>query len=225
MSQKKAAIYHFTDGSQKRPIVNQKQIFRLTEFAKSRGFEVAEVFCDKSLLRYQRTEFDRFMSECNQFDALIVKDFYHLSKNTMKSMSILKQLRDKGLEVHTPDNGSFVWSTAPFEKSLKVATYTCHLATPKEMEEVFQLRQDIFKVFTEKKTDWIITDQFADMTLHQRDGEQHELQKLIANRDKYDLLLVQNLNDIHWRTSNFCRIREALELDIYSLQDGYLEFC
>ena len=73
--------------------------------------------------------------------------------------------------------------------------------------------------------DWKITDQFSDMTLHQRDGEQHELQKLIANRDKYDLLLVQNLNDIHWRTSNFCRIREALELDIYSLQDGYLEFC
>ena len=95
----------------------------------------------------------------------------------------------------------------------------------KEMEEVFQLRQDIFKAFTEKKTDWKITDQFSDMTLHQRDGEQHELQKLIANRDKYDLLLVQNLNDIHWRTSNFCRIREALELDIYSLQDGYLEFC
>ena len=30
---KKAAIYHFTDGSEKRPIVNEKQLNRLTEFA------------------------------------------------------------------------------------------------------------------------------------------------------------------------------------------------
>ena len=43
-------------------------------------------------------------------------------------------------------------------------------------------------------------------------------------RDKYDILLVHNLNDIHWRTANFFRIREQLHMDIYSLQEGLLKY-
>lgn len=79
---KKAAIYHFTDGSEKRPIVNEKQLNRLTEFALSLGFDDVEIFCDKSLLKCEQSEFDRFLSSVDQFDALITKDFYHISKHS-----------------------------------------------------------------------------------------------------------------------------------------------
>lgn len=48
--------------------------------------------------------------------------------------------------------------------------------------------------------------------------------KLIKNKDNYDLLLVHNLNDVHWRTANFCKVREQLHLDIYSLQEGFLKY-
>ena len=56
------------------------------------------------------------------------------------------------------------------------------------------------------------------------DGEQIQLMELIKNKDNYDLLLVHNLNDVHWRTANFCKVREQLHLDIYSLQEGFLKY-
>ena len=41
---------------------------------------------------------------------------------------------------------------------------------------------------------------------------------------KYDLLIVHNLNNLHWRTSNFCKIQEQLHFDIFSLQEGLIKF-
>ena len=74
------------------------------------------------------------------------------------------------------------------------------------------------------KTNWTVVDQYFDESERQKDGEQTELMRFLQNKDKYDLLLVHNLNDIHWRTANFCKIREQHQLDIYSLQEGFLKY-
>ena len=219
-----AAIYHFTDGSEKRPIVNQKQLNILEQFAISQGFSVSEIYCDYSLLKCEQTEFDRLMSETDKYDVLVTKDFYHISKNTMKCMSVMKELRDKGIQVHSIENGNFSWEEAPFDKPLRVATYCCRFGTPKEFEQILPVNNDILKLFTKKKTQWTVFDQYFDYSKHQNDGEQKQLMELIKNKDKYDLLLVHNLNDVHWRTANFCKVREQLSLDIYSLQEGFLKY-
>ena len=181
---RKAAIYHFTDKSIRRPKIYRDQLDALEEYATSVGFVVADVYCDTSLRRYERTEFDRFLSCCGQYDALITKDYYHISKNTGKCISIMQELRNKGLKILTPVNGVFIWEDSPLKDPLKVATYTCHLG----------------------------------------DGEQVQMMKLLDNKDKYDLLLVHDLNDMHWRTANFCKIREILGKDIYSLKEGFLKY-
>ena len=219
-----AAIYHFTDGSEKRPIVNQKQLNMLEQFAISQGFSVGEIYCDKSLLKCEQSEFDRFMADIDRYDVLITKDFYHISKNTMKCMSVMKNLRDKGIQIHTIENGSFSWENAPFDKPLRVATYCCRFGTPNEMKQIIPVHNDILKLFADKKTQWTVIDQYFDESEHQNDGEQIQLMELIKNKDKYDLLLVHNLNDVHWRTANFCKVREQLHLDIYSLQEGFLKY-
>ena len=224
MLKKKAAIYHFTDGSTKRPKVYHDQLNALQEYAISKGYAVSETFCDKSLLRCERSEFDRFLSCAEQFDALITKDFYHISKNTMKCMSLMQELRKKNVPIYTIDNGSFSWEEVPFDKPLKVATYCCRFGPPNEMKEILPVHNDIFTLFTTKKTNWTIVDQYFDESENQNDGEQIELMKLLQNKDKYDLILVHNLNDIHWRTANFCKIREQHQLDIYSLQEGFLKY-
>jgi DNA invertase Pin-like site-specific DNA recombinase len=223
---KKAAIYHFTNESKQRPRIYQKQLNILKYFAESLGFEVSatDVYCDMSLKRCERTEFDRFLENCEQYDALITKDFYHISKNTMQAMSLMKELRDKGVQIYTIENGHFSWDEAPFEKPLRVATYCCRFGTKMEMHEIIPVQNDILRLFSKKKTNWTVIDQYFDESFHQNDGEQPDLMKLLANKDKYDLLLVHNLNDVHWRTANFCKIREHLQLDIYSLQEGYLHF-
>lgn len=219
-----AAIYHFTDGSEKRPIVKQKQLNILEQFAISQGFSVGEIYCDRSLLKCEQSEFDRFMSNADRYDVLITKDFYHISKNTMKCMSIMKELRDKGIQVLSLENGSFFWEEAPYDKPLRVATYCCRFGTPNEMKQIIPVQNDILKLFTNKKTQWTVIDQYFDESEHQNDGEQIRLMELIKNKDRYDLILVHNLNDVHWRTANFCKVREQLHLDIYSLQEGFLKY-
>lgn len=219
-----AAIYHFTDGSEKRPIVNQKQLNMLEQFAISQGFSVGEIYCDKSLLKCEQSEFDRFMADIDKYDVLVTKDFYHISKNTMKCMSVMKNLRDKGIQIHSIENGSFSWEEAPFNKPLRVATYCCRFGTPNEMKQIIPVHNDILKLFADKKTQWTVIDQYFDESERQNDGEQIQLMELIKNKDNYDLLLVHNLNDVHWRTANFCKVREQLHLDIYSLQEGFLKY-
>ncbi|BAK46759.1 site-specific recombinase [Clostridium sp. SY8519] len=220
----RAAIYHFTDKSAKRPIVYQKQLTALKEFAESKGFDDVDIYCDKSLRRTEHKEFDRFMSSCSEYEALITKDFYHISRNTQQSMKIMKDLLNKNVPVYSMENGRFFWEEVPVDQPLRVATYTTHFGEPHEIKQVVEVRNDIFKLYANKRTSWIITDQYYDETLYKKDAEQIQLKKLIANKDLYDLLLVHNLGDVHWRTAKFCKIREQLQLDIYSLQNGFLKY-
>ena len=220
----KAAIYHFTDESKQRPKIYRDQLETLREYATSVGLDVADIYCDMSLKRSERTEFDRFLANSNQYDALVTKDFYHIAKNTGKCLGVMHKLRDNGLQIYSIDNGIFTWEDAPFDKPLRVATYTSHFGTPNELKEVIQVRNDIFTLFVNKKTKWTVIDQYYDESLHQKDSEQIQMKDLIKNRDIYDLLLVHNLNDVHWRTANFCKMREQLGLDIFSLQEGFLKY-
>lgn len=224
MQGKIAAIYHFTDRSTKRPKIYKDQIKVLEEYANSLGFEVTEIFCDNSLRRCDRTEFDRFLTTCKEFNVLITKDFYHISKNTMRCMNIMKDLRNKGISIYTQKNGIFIFENEPFDKYLNIATYNSRFGTPNELKQIVPVQNDILKLFTKQKTNWTVIDQYFDESEHQIKGEQIHLKDLISNKDKYDLLLVHNLNDIHRNTSNFCKVREALQMDIYSLQDGFLKY-
>ncbi len=222
--QNKAAIYHFTDKSDQRPKICKDQLKALQKFAASAGFSAYDIYCDKSLKRRERTEFDRFLSEYAQYDALITKDLYHISKNTGKCMSIMQELQKEGLQIHTIENGTFSWTEAPFNSPLRAASYTCLLGTPDEMKELIPVRNDIIELFVRKKTMWNLVDQYYDKCRHQKNGDQIQLAQLMEDRDKYDILIVHNLNDIHWRTAHLCKIREKLHMDIYSLQEGLLRY-
>lgn len=92
------------------------------------------------------------------------------------------------------------------------------------MHEIIPVQNDILTLYARKKTNWTVVDQYFDESEHQNSGEQKQLMNLLENRNKYNLLLIHNLNDIHWRTANFCKIREQLKIDIYSLQEGFLKY-
>ncbi|MGN8773405.1 recombinase family protein [Candidatus Weimeria sp. HCP3S3_B5] len=176
---RKAAIYHFTNESKQRPKIYRDQLEALREYAESVGLDVADIYCDMSLKRSERTEFDRFLANSNQYDVLVTKDFYHIEKNTGKCLGVMQQLRDNGLQIYSIENGIFTWEDAPFDKPLRVATYTCHFGTSNEMKEVIPVRNDIFTLFTCKKTNWTVLDQYSDESLHQKDCEQIQMKELI----------------------------------------------
>lgn len=222
---KKAAIYHFTNKSEKRPSVYQKQLEELTSFAYKKGYKDVDIYCDMSLKKSEHHELDRLFSNVADYDAVITKDFYHISKNTSKCFSDLTEIASKGIPTITMKDGTFFTSPAPLKKKLKVATYSCFFGTQKEMDEVMSIRSGVFSLFCDKKTRWIIEDMYFDRCNRQSGlGIQVELDKFIENKKRYDLLLVHNFNDIRWRTTEFAKIRNKIGMDIYSLQEGFWEY-
>lgn len=220
----KAAIIHYTNKSEKRPKIYKDQIKKLEDYAVSLGFEVAQIFCDMSLKRSERTEFDHLLSNCNQYDAVIAKDFHHISPNTMMCFKILQTLKEHHVKVFTTENGIFSWDDPPLDNNLKVASYCCRFGPTNEMKEIIAVQNDIFKLFVKKKTNWSLINQYFDESEQKRGDAQIQLMKLIQNKDKYDLILVSNLNNLHYRTSKFCKIRQTLHMDICSLEEGYFKY-
>ena len=221
---KKAAIYHFTDKSEINPKIYLDQIEKIKAFAESQGYMAEDVYCDKSLKRCDHKEYARLMESVDAYDAIFTKDYYHICKNTKRCVSIARDLYDRGIEIYTVENGKLAFEDEPSDKPLRVATYNSRLGECHDHKTTVEVQNAVLKLFVDKKTCWTLVDQYSDESEIQRDGSQKELMKLIANRSRYDLLLVHEMNDIHWRTAHFCRVRETLHLDIFSLQEGFLQF-
>lgn len=74
MKEVKAAIYHFTDRSAIRPIVYQKEVERLKQFASKLGYSDAEVYVDKSLKKRDQIHLRNLLNNSAEYQALIMKD-------------------------------------------------------------------------------------------------------------------------------------------------------
>lgn len=222
MNESKAAIYHFTDGGSIRPIVYEKEIDRIKKFASDIGFADTDLYLDKSLRKVDQLQLQKLLQDIDGYEALIMKDFYHLRKNTGAFMSDLIALGSKGVNVYTIEDGNFQLEKAPFEQPLRVAMYYCGLEI---VGRSIELQFEIMKYFIQTYTNWKLIDEYADTSGNRVDGNQKELHKLIQNRDKYDIVLVQSFNDIHWRTAKFCKVRHQIQRDIYSMhEDMYLRY-
>jgi hypothetical protein len=222
--EKKVAIYHFTDAEDlRRPRVNEKQMERLNEFACQYGL-VEHVYLDKTKKVANQEERKNLMNDIQNYDVLCLKDFYHLSKNTGTCISLMQCFVNKGIEIHSIENGSFDFGfkDVPFNKELKVCIY--HSKFKESPDRTIKTQMGIFQLFIKSKTKWKIEDIFIDNIDSQNDGDQVEVLKVIANKDKYDLVMVKDFNCLHWRTAKFCKRRNELALPLYSLKEGYLPF-
>ena len=217
MKESKAAIYHFTDGGSIRPIIYEKEVNRIKKFATDIGFADTDLYLDKSLRKVDQLQLQKLLQGIDDYEALIMKDFYHLRKNTGAFMADLLTLARKGVNVYTIEDGNFQMEVAPFDKPLRVAIYYCGLEV---VGRSIELQYEIMEYFIKYYTKWQLIDKYADTSGNKVDGNQKELQNLIQNRDKYDMVLVQSFNDIHWRTAKFCKVRHQLQLDIYSMHEN-----
>ena len=216
---KRAAIYHFTDESKKRPSIYKKVLTELQEYAENCKFEVLCTYCDLSLKKAEHKEFEKFYKEKENYEVLIAKDFYHLNKNTGACFDLLQQLSKANIETITIEDGSFIFIDTPYEERLNVAIYYNELVSSDRSSNL-QIR--IFKMFVECKTNWCIVDTFIEDK--QENYGQKELEKLIKNKNRYDMVITRTMNHINSRTSRFCKIRNELECDIFSFREGYVKY-
>lgn len=216
MDERRAAVYHFTNGSKIRPVVYKKELKRLEGFSHKVGFQEVDIFVDKTLRKGDQIQLRRLMENVHRYEALILKDFYHLRKNTGICMAELVRLSRAGIGIHTMEDGSFCFTEPPLREKLNVAVYYCGLEIT---EHSMELQYDIMDLFIKEKTNWNLVRRYADMEGNKVDGNQIELQELIRNKDQYDMVLVRSFVDVHWRTSKFCKIRHMLQKSIYSMHD------
>lgn len=227
----KVAIYHFTDKSEKRPIINEKQMIILREFASDYGI-VEKEYLDKSLKKCEQEKKQVMMEEIINYDVLVIKDFYHIAVNTGACISLLQRFLMLGVETHSIEDGCFTFSEAPFDKKLNIAIYHAKYEdnTPSAQKQkkgnciTAQTQVEVLCLFIKKKTNWKVIDVYMDEAQGQSDDKQKGLLELIKNRKKYDLVLCKDFNTIHWRTAKFCKRRNEMELDIYSIKEGYLRY-
>lgn len=221
---KKVCIYHFTNAENlRRPIVNEKQMAILNEFASQYG-DIKQVYLDGTLKQCNQDKKKQMIKEIANYDILVMKDFYHLARNTGACFGLLQAFSLQGVKTITMEDGSFSFQfqDAPFDKKLKICVY--HSKYKEDGDRIIETQINIFKTFVSHKTNWKIVDVFVDEANSQSDSVQTEIFKVIENakQGKYDLLLIKDFNTFHWRTAKFCHRRNELQLPIYSLKEGYL---
>ena len=221
---KKVCIYHFTNAENlRRPIVNEKQMAILNEFASQYG-DIKQVYLDGTLKQCNQDKKKQMIKEIAYYDILVMKDFYHLARNTGACFGLLQAFSLQGVKTITMEDGSFSFQfqDAPFDKKLKICVY--HSKYKEDGDRTIETQINIFKTFVSHKTNWKIVDVFVDEANSQSDSVQTEIFKVIENakQGKYDLLLIKDFNTFHWRTAKFCHRRNELQLPIYSLKEGYL---
>ncbi len=227
----KVAIYHFTDDSGKRPIINEKQMVILRRFASGYGTIMKE-YLDKSLKKCEQKQKQELMEEIADYDVLVTKDFYHIAVNTGACISLMQKFLTMGIKTYSIEDGKFTFSDTPFDRELNIAIYHAKYEdnTPSaQMQKkgnsiTAHTQVDVLRLFAKKKTNWKVVDAYIDEAKGQSDDKQKNLLKLIENRKKYDLVLCKDFNTIHWRTAKFCKRRNELKLDIYSMKEGYLKY-
>ena len=221
---KKVCIYHFTNAENlRRPIVNEKQMAILNEFASQYG-DIKQVYLDGTLKQCNQDKKKQMIKEIANYDILVMKDFYHLARNTGACFGLLQAFSLQGVKTITMEDGSFSFQfqDAPFDKKLKICVY--HSKYKEDGDRTIETQINIFKTFVSHKTNWEIVNIFIDEANSQSDSVQTEIFKVIKNKEKYDLLLIKDFNSLHWRTAKFCHRRNELGLPIYSLKEGYLPY-
>lgn len=214
----KAAIYHFTDKSEIRPIVYQKELDRLMEFAGSMGYEDPDVYLDFTLRRCDQREHERLISNAEQYTAIIAKDFYHLAKNAVPCLNLMASLNNRGVRVITMVDGAFSFCPAPVRTQRSVALYYCGL----EITRPVDLQKEIMRMYVRNETDWTITGEYIDTEGNRSASNQSELQRMIKEKGSYDLVFTRSFNDLNWLAAKFCKYRHDLGCDIYSLHEDVL---
>ncbi len=218
------AIYHYSN-SHIRTYICNNELDRIQAYAQSKGFSDTEIFCDLMGRGYEHTQFNKMMSSCSRFKAIFVKDYTHIDKYTSQLIRLISDLHTNGLEIHSAENTMITLQDELPEQFMfpRVATYYCHWGN-KDNRDNEVLKNDILKHFAEHKLNASTVFQYTDECKKGHAGSQPQLNQLIHDKDKYDLLLTQSFSSVHWRTYNFCNFREQLSMGIYSMTEGLLTY-
>lgn len=218
----RVAIYHFTNKSELRPRVYVKSLDAMYTFvSQQKCWGTPCLYADFSIKKSEHKAYEQFRENATAYNVLVTSDFFHVDDKLGTFFNELLYLANKDVRIESMKEGRIMWTAEDFlTKKLQVAVYDCQL---NELEKNLELER--LNVFVRHKTSWQVADIYVEAEKIENDQKQVELQKLIRNVEKYDVILVRRFNVLHWRTSMFFKIVKQLKVPIYSMKEGgiYLE--
>jgi len=212
-----ATIYHYPVQFGARTCILLNDIDALYNYASHRKrWEVASLFLD---LSPNNREGFAHMLEIAKCDIVLVKNFFHVKRHTSSFVGVVKQLHKKGIRLVSMDEGELNISDKEcvdlMKQPLKAAVYDWHKS--EYQEETEKLQMEKFQAFVKYKTNgWTIRNIYIDGI---RSGTKEELQRLIHNVEKYDIVLLDSF-DKFGETIKFTKIMKELNIPVYSLKEG-----
>ncbi len=213
----RTTIYHYPVQFGARTCILLNDIDALYDYASHRKrWEVDSLFLDLS--PNNREEFAH-MLEMPKCDIVLVKNFFHVKRHTSSFIGVVKQLHKKGIRLVSMDEGELNISDKEcvdlMKQPLKVVVYDHHKSEYQEETEKLQIEK--FQAFVKYKTNgWTIRNIYIDGI---RSGTKEELQRLIHDAEKYDIVLLDSF-DKFGETIKFTKIMKKLNIPVYSLKEG-----
>lgn len=220
----RAAVYHHTGSRGIRQGVVRKDLRVLTDYAHLLGYDDITIYCDTDgRSSTGRPELERLLQATGQYNAVIVRNLFHLDRHTGPAIAKVMSFADAGAVVYTLDGDAWEIGKAPMKDHLSAAVYISSIKGDHAHREE-KLQTDILRCFVKEKTMWTIGGVYSDPRTEKQSVLGDGIQAMIRDRDKYDLLLIHSLKDIHDNTAAFERIWRQLQISIFALQEGFFLF-
>lgn len=214
----RTVVYHFTDGSEKRPCIVEKDIDSIYKYLdRHENWNPVALYLDKTLVKTNQAQYQRLRKQSDKYNILLTKDFYHIQTKTVTFWKHVQQLLSEGVHIQSVIDGNLDYFYDPqwLLKDLKVAIYY----RSSEAAGESNLRAETLNMFVSMKTKWNVQKVYADQRTKYSD-KQPELESLLLEASQYDLILVDSFVSIHFRTAKLMRTKKKLNKPIYSMKEG-----
>lgn len=202
----KIAVYYSVKKGISRPIVPEKEIdYIYQEISRQKWREIPCLFLDFSLIKSEQNQREKLYHSCN-IGKIFTKNFAALEKKTGTLISEVKRLHKDTIFYSLEEGELQMFSEVRCNQKSKVAVYN-------QENEDWELER--IRIFLKEKANLNHVSIYSD-----HKDQEINLKKLIEEKDKYSMIFVFSLLDIHYRTSMFFKRLNQLSKPVYGIKEG-----
>lgn len=155
---------------------------------------------------------------------VLVKSYFHIKRHTSAFLKMIKNFVNNGVTVISATEEKITITNEEdgmlLSKTLKVAVY--ERFTSKYEEETRNIQLEKLRIFVAcKASKWSVSDIYIDEL---NSKQRTELYRLIADREKYDVVLIDTFGKLADTINGFADLISKIDKPIYSLKEGEVIF-
>lgn len=213
-----AIVYHFSNTSLERPRIIEKDVDEIYKWAFDHDVSISGLYLDFSLLESEKVQKKQMIKEVKKYKKILLIDFYHFETKTETFFRKIKELRTEGVDIVGIRDGILKNINSNWTKrSIKVAAYVC--ASDQKCNGRKDILEDIFSAFVKIRTNWTITRIYRDQ-IGGESQKRPEFERLVVDRNEYDVVIVDSMSAIAYRTAKFIQRLKELNKPVFSLKEG-----